>query len=205
MPAVRRRNAREGVATCLILHASYLAQEAFTAGDFVRQAEVAIDDVLSRGRVPVVVGGTSMYTQWLVQGRPDAPRSDPKMEAQARAMLASFQARNDWEVRGALCGGDWGLKAPAGHTPTSPFVTPAALFMQGALALLAERHPQRAAKLLPNDWYRLERALEVSLMTDAAPEAFTGVRQSSAGDKYDFRCFFLIAPREALCHVIDQR
>ena len=50
------------------------AQEAFTAGDFVREAEAAIDGVLARGRVPVVVGGTSMYTQWLVQGRPDAPK-----------------------------------------------------------------------------------------------------------------------------------
>jgi tRNA A37 N6-isopentenylltransferase MiaA len=30
--------------------------------------------VLGRGRVPVVVGGTPMYTQWLVEGKPDAPR-----------------------------------------------------------------------------------------------------------------------------------
>ncbi len=74
-------------------------QEAFTAGDFVRQAEAAIDDVLARGRVPVVVGGTSMYTQWLVQGRPDAPRSDPKVEAEVHGMLAPFQAQGDWEVR----------------------------------------------------------------------------------------------------------
>jgi hypothetical protein len=74
-------------------------KEAFTAGDFVRRAEAAIDDVLGRGRVPVVVGGTSMYTQWLVQGRPDAPRSDPKVEAQAREMLAPLHARGDWTVR----------------------------------------------------------------------------------------------------------
>lgn len=72
--------------------------EAFTAGDFVRKAEMAIDDVLARGKVPVVVGGTSMYTQWLVQGRPDAPRSDPRVELQARGMLAPFQASGDWEV-----------------------------------------------------------------------------------------------------------
>lgn len=75
------------------------AQEAFTAGDFLRQAEACIDDVLGRGRVPVVVGGTSMYTQWLVQGRPDAPRRDPEVEARAREMLAPFQARGDWQVR----------------------------------------------------------------------------------------------------------
>lgn len=74
------------------------APEAFTAGDFVRKAEEAIDDVLARGKVPVVVGGTSMYTQWLVQGRPDAPKSDPAVELRARGMLAPFQSKNNWEV-----------------------------------------------------------------------------------------------------------
>ena len=83
------------------------------------------------------------------------------------------------------------------------------------LAVLAQRHPPRAAALSPNDWYRLERALTVSLMAggaggdggddDVAAEIFTGERRSKLGDKYDFRCFFLIAPRKALCHVIDQR
>ncbi len=36
-------------------------------------------------------------------------------------------------------------------------------------------------------------------------EVFTGARRAVGAGKYDFRCFFLIAPREALCHVIDQR
>ena len=149
------------------------AADAFTAGDFVRQAEAAIDDVLARGRLPVVVGGTSMYTQWLVQGRPDAPKSDPAVEQHARTLLAPFQAKHDWA---------------------------------GGLALLAARNAARAAKLHANDWYRLERALEVSLMTEAQDKAaFTGVRTQSLTSKYDFRCFFLIAPRETLCHVIDQR
>lgn len=81
------------------------APEAFTAGDFVRKAEEAIDDALARGRIPVVVGGTSMYTQWLVQGRPDAPKSDPEVELKARGILAPFQNKNDWEVSDVICGG----------------------------------------------------------------------------------------------------
>lgn len=156
------------------------APEAFTAGDFVRKAEEAIDDALARGRIPVVVGGTSMYTQWLVQGRPDAPKSDPEVELKARGILAPFQNKNDWE---------------------------------GGLALLAARNPDRASKLHANDWYRLERALEVTFMTSppssfsssSSCSSFNGVRSQSLTSKYDFRCFFLIAPREELCHVIDQR
>ena len=38
------------------------------------RAQAAIDDILSRGRLPVVVGGTMMYLQWLVHGKPDAPK-----------------------------------------------------------------------------------------------------------------------------------
>lgn len=46
----------------------------FRSGEFVDRAHAAIDDILSRGRVPVVVGGTMMYLQWLVHGKPDAPK-----------------------------------------------------------------------------------------------------------------------------------
>lgn len=94
--------------------------EAFTAGDFVRKAEEAIDDVLARGGMPVVVGGTSMYTQWLVQGRPDAPKSDPEMEQRARKMLAPFLDKKDWKVR------DWqgceGMVGTIGWRVRSPFI-----------------------------------------------------------------------------------
>ena len=47
--------------------------EDFTVGMWLRQAHLAIADVLSRGRVPVIVGGTMLYAQWLVHGKPDAP------------------------------------------------------------------------------------------------------------------------------------
>ena len=95
-----------------------------------------------------------------------------------------------------------------------PSLPPLHLYQtQGGLALLAVRNPDRASKLHANDWYRLERALEVTLMTSppssfsssSSSSSFNGVRSQSLTSKYDFRCFFLIAPREELCHVIDQR
>ena len=74
----------------------------FTAGDFVRAAWLAIDDVLSRGHTPVVVGGTMMYLSWLVHGPPDAPPSDPELKAAARAEVEPFQAAQDWDGAIAL-------------------------------------------------------------------------------------------------------
>lgn len=56
-----------------------------TAGEFVRRAREAIDDILSRGKVPVVVGGTMMYVQWLVHGTPDAPK-----KARATGVISSI-------------------------------------------------------------------------------------------------------------------
>ena len=37
--------------------------ERFTAGRFVREADAAVDDIASRGKLPVVCGGTPLYLQ----------------------------------------------------------------------------------------------------------------------------------------------
>jgi len=50
--------------------------EQFTAGDFVRLAREAIDDISGRGCIPVVAGGTGFYLKNLVLGLPEAPPSD---------------------------------------------------------------------------------------------------------------------------------
>jgi tRNA dimethylallyltransferase len=74
------------------------AEEGYTAGQFCRDAAAAITDVWSRGKVPVVVGGTMMYHQWLVHGQPDAPPSDPAVAAAIDAELAPFREKGDWEA-----------------------------------------------------------------------------------------------------------
>jgi tRNA dimethylallyltransferase len=63
------------------------ADEGYTAGQFCRDASAAILDVWRRRKVPVVVGGTMLYHQWLVHGQPDAPPSDPEVLAQVRTRL----------------------------------------------------------------------------------------------------------------------
>ena len=40
----------------------------FGAGDFVEHATTAIDLIISKGKVPIVVGGTGMYLRWVVAG-----------------------------------------------------------------------------------------------------------------------------------------
>lgn len=45
----------------------------FTAGDFCREARKAAGEIASRGKVPLVVGGTGLYVDSLFQGLSDIP------------------------------------------------------------------------------------------------------------------------------------
>jgi tRNA dimethylallyltransferase len=77
--------------------------EQFTAGDFVRLAREAIDDISRRGAVPIVSGGTGFYLKNLVLGLPEAPPSDQairdalKLELQEKGAAALMEelARHD--------------------------------------------------------------------------------------------------------------
>jgi tRNA dimethylallyltransferase len=43
-----------------------LCDSDYTAGCFFDDARAATEDVLARGSVPIVVGGTGMYLRWYV-------------------------------------------------------------------------------------------------------------------------------------------
>ncbi len=49
------------------------ATEVFSAGDYAREARLAIQQIASRGRVPIVAGGTGFYLRALLDGLPDLP------------------------------------------------------------------------------------------------------------------------------------
>lgn len=49
----------------------------FTAADFYDKCFETMEDILSRKKVPILVGGTGFYLDWLVRGRPSAPHTDP--------------------------------------------------------------------------------------------------------------------------------
>jgi tRNA dimethylallyltransferase len=55
--------------------------EAFSVADYVKRAEVVIQDVLSRGKLPLVVGGTGFYIRALSEGLPTVPEVDEGVQA----------------------------------------------------------------------------------------------------------------------------
>jgi len=51
-------------------------ESSYSAGDFVRDARAAMEDIFARGRIPLLVGGTMMYFRALTEGIADLPGAD---------------------------------------------------------------------------------------------------------------------------------
>lgn len=52
--------------------------EEFTAADFYDHCTAKIEEIIKRDKVPILVGGTGFYLDWIVRGRPSAPPTDPE-------------------------------------------------------------------------------------------------------------------------------
>ena len=66
--------------------------KAYSAADFVRDARVLMKDIRSRGKLPLLVGGTMLYFKALWDGLDDMPTASPAL----RAELAEQAAAQGW-------------------------------------------------------------------------------------------------------------
>jgi len=67
-------------------------EEAYSAGEFVRDARLAIAEIARSGRTPLLVGGTMMYFRALTEGIAELPAADDTL----RAALDSEAAQRGW-------------------------------------------------------------------------------------------------------------
>jgi len=69
-------------------------KDAYSAGQFVRDARAVIDQIKGRGRLPVLVGGTMLYFRALRKGLAELPSADAEVRAQidAQARIAGWPA-----------------------------------------------------------------------------------------------------------------
>ena len=67
---------------------------AYSAADFVRDAKALITDIQTRGRMPLLVGGTMLYFKALMDGLSDMPTANPEVRADidARAQAQGWPA-----------------------------------------------------------------------------------------------------------------
>jgi tRNA dimethylallyltransferase len=64
--------------------------QSYSAGQFVRDAYRAIDDIRSRGRVPLLVGGTMLYFRALRRGLAEMPQADAEVRREIDAQGAAL-------------------------------------------------------------------------------------------------------------------
>jgi tRNA dimethylallyltransferase len=67
------------------------SREEYTAAQYARDAAECIRDIQSRGRLPILVGGTGFYFRALTRGLFPGPGADPAL----RARLEAIAARRD--------------------------------------------------------------------------------------------------------------
>lgn len=60
--------------------------DTWDAARWAEAASVAIDDIMGRGRLPIVCGGTFLWAKALIYGLVDAPRGDDQLRARHRAI-----------------------------------------------------------------------------------------------------------------------
>ena len=61
----------------------------YSAAEFAHDARIAIDDILARGKLPILVGGTGLYFQALLEGLAAMPQADPAIRAAISARAES--------------------------------------------------------------------------------------------------------------------
>ena len=66
--------------------------ESYSAGEFCRDAVVAMREITAAGRIPLLVGGTMLYFQALQRGIAPMPAADPEL----RARLDKRAAAEGW-------------------------------------------------------------------------------------------------------------
>ncbi|KAL4419077.1 hypothetical protein ABPG77_002218 [Micractinium sp. CCAP 211/92] len=161
--------------------------EDFSAGDFFVAARRAAEDILQRGKVPIVVGGTGFYLRWFIHGKPNTPVATAASEAAAAARLEQAYA----EAAAAKGGGD---------------LSPEERWAAGVALVAALGDAESAERLRGeyNNQYRLLRVVDILLQSGGKPLADQDLSDEHPTD-YDCRCFFLHRPRLELYRRIDAR
>jgi tRNA dimethylallyltransferase len=62
-------------------------QEVFTAGEYRRRALDALEDLLRRGKLPILTAGTGLYLRALLEGLADAPARSEELRDRLRAKV----------------------------------------------------------------------------------------------------------------------
>ncbi|MBM3201077.1 MAG: tRNA (adenosine(37)-N6)-dimethylallyltransferase MiaA, partial [Chlamydiae bacterium] len=64
--------------------------QSFNVVNFYEEAMIAFNDIIARGKTPIIVGGTAFYIHTILYGPPKGPPSDPEIREQLEADYEKF-------------------------------------------------------------------------------------------------------------------
>ncbi|KAF4553847.1 tRNA dimethylallyltransferase-like protein [Elsinoe fawcettii] len=143
IPVAERKDVLHHLLGCIGLD-----EQPWTVGKFVRSGLKIIEEIRTRGKMPILVGGTHYYTQSLLFR--DHLAAETKVDKQA----AVAQTAKDIEGKGDSQYEDIKTKYPILEAPTEKI-----------LAKLKEVDPVMASRWHPNDRRKIQRSLEIWLQT----------------------------------------
>ncbi|CAA0816031.1 tRNA dimethylallyltransferase 9 [Striga hermonthica] len=178
-----------------ILHPS----EDYSVGQFYKDARKLTGEILSRGHVPIVTGGTGLYLRWFIYGKPDVPKASREITAEVNSELEDFQRDGDWEaaVEFVVKAGDPAVRSLAANDWYR---------LRRRLEILKSSGVSPSAIEVPYNSFK--EKLRSSDDADAFDGGCSDVEADEKKSKnldYDFSCFFLSTQRMDLYRSIDFR
>jgi tRNA dimethylallyltransferase len=140
------------------------ADQEFNVANFVLAARAVCDEVVARGRRPILAGGTFFYLRALLRGLPEMPGRDADVRARIRRIA----------------------ERPRGQARLHRW--------------LSKIDAQSGRRIAPADRHRVERALEVWLVSGRPISSF-----ERGGDEIPNIKIALTLPRPRLHEAIDRR
>ncbi|KAF8763055.1 hypothetical protein HU200_008905 [Digitaria exilis] len=163
----------------------------YSAGAFFRDARRATQDVLDRGRVPVVAGGTGLYLRWYIYGKPDVPQSSMDITSAVWSELIGFKESGRWDEAVQLV-------VQAGDPKALDLSENNWKRLSRRLEIIRSSGSASSAFALPYNSFDEQHDTEVA---ESSADAKCEARRLD----YDFFCIFLASPRIELYRSIDLR
>ncbi|PWA94996.1 isopentenyltransferase 9 [Artemisia annua] len=182
---------------CFSPQANQLFQPDYSAGNFYDDGRQATKDILNRGRVPIVTGGTGLYLRWFIYGKPDVPKATPEISLEVQSELATFERRYDWDAAVELV-------TKAGDSSAQSLPANDWYRLRRKLEIIKSSGLPPSAFPIPYDSFKGQVDSHSTDLGVATPtDVLLDEKQKDLD--YDFICFFLSTSRTDLYRSIDFR
>ncbi|KAG0477733.1 hypothetical protein HPP92_012452 [Vanilla planifolia] len=155
-----------------------IPSDEYSAGQFFKDARNATQEVISKGKVPIVAGGTGLYLRWYIYGKPDVPKPSFEITSEVCSELLHLQEKCKWDEAVELV-------VNSGDSKALSLSLNDWYRLRRSLEIIRTSGSPPSAFAVPYDSFKQQEAVKDL--------------------DFDFLCFFFTSPRVDLYRAIDLR